>query len=265
MRTVLLRLGMAQLRALIFDVDGTLADTERDGHRVAFNQAFAISGLDWQWSIDLYRDLIEQTAGGKERILAYREHHHPTFTPDTDLKTFAAQLHQLKTAQYKRLLMAGTIPLRPGVQRLLKEALEQGIRLAIATTSAPANAIALLEQTLGKNSLSWFEVIAAGDIVPAKKPAPDIYQYVLQILDLPASDCLAIEDSQQGLLAAHLAGLSTVVTVNPYTQHQDFAQAALVLDHLGEPDCPFTVLAGEAKDATYFDIALARTIVASPA
>jgi len=246
---------MGKLQALIFDVDGTIADTERDGHRVAFNRAFAEAGLDWQWSVSLYGDLLE-VAGGKERIRYYLQKYQPNFQPPADLDSLIASLHGTKTKYFQQMVAEGAIPLRPGVKRLLEEARSQGMRLAIATTAALPNVTALLKHHLGPDSLSWFEVIAAGDIVPAKKPAPDIYQYVLQVISLPASDCLAVEDSYHGLQAALQAGLRTVITVNDYTKEQDFSGARLVLNHLGEPDQPFTVLAGDAGDANCFDLAL---------
>jgi len=246
---------MTELRALIFDVDGTLADTERDGHRVAFNLAFAEAGLDWDWSVSLYGELLE-IAGGKERIRFYLNQYRPDFQLPADLDGFIAQLHRAKTQHYQRLVASGAIPLRPGVKRLLAEARTQGIRLAIATTAALPNVTALLEHTLGSDSPSWFEVIAAGDIVPAKKPAPDIYQYVLQIMDLKAANCLVFEDSSQGLEASLQAKLGTVITVNDYTRNQDFSGAILVLNHLGEPEQPFGVLAGNAGDKSYLDLAL---------
>jgi HAD superfamily hydrolase (TIGR01509 family) len=246
---------MGELRALIFDVDGTLADTERDGHRVAFNRAFARSGLNWDWSVELYGELLA-IAGGKERIRFYINEYQPDFERPTDLDPFIANLHALKTRYYQQIVAEGAIPLRRGVKRLLQEAREQGMRLAIATTAALPNVTALLEHTLGSESPSWFEVIAAGDIVPAKKPAPDIYHYVLETMGLEARDCLVFEDSNHGFSASSQAGLKTVVTVNTYTQNQDFSGALLVLTDLGEPDQPFTVLAGDAGDWKYLDMSL---------
>jgi HAD superfamily hydrolase (TIGR01509 family) len=246
---------MGELRALIFDVDGTLADTERDGHRVAFNRAFARSGLNWDWSVELYGELLA-IAGGKERIRFYINEYQPDFERPTDLDPFIANLHALKTRYYQQIVAEGAIPLRRGVKRLLQEAREQGMRLAIATTAALPNVTALLEHTLGSDSPSWFEVIAAGDIVPAKKPAPDIYHYVLETMGLEARDCLVFEDSNHGFSASSQAGLKTVVTVNTYTQNQDFSGALLVLTDLGEPDQPFTVLAGDAGDWKYLDMSL---------
>jgi HAD superfamily hydrolase (TIGR01509 family) len=245
---------MTQLQALIFDVDGTLADTERDGHRIAFNRAFAEAGLDWNWSVSLYGELLE-VAGGKERIRFYLNKYSPDFQPPAEWDKFLAGLHALKTKHYQELLATGAIPLRPGVKRLLEEARKEGVRLAIASTSALPNVTALLKETLDTD---WFEVIAAGDIVPAKKPAPDIYYYVLDVMGLAADDCLVFEDSPQGLQAAQKAGLKTVVTVNGYTEKQDFAGASLVVSHLGEPEQSFSVLAGDAGNASYVDMALAR-------
>lgn len=250
---------MTKLRALIFDVDGTLANTEQDGHRVAFNRAFAEAGFDWDWSVSLYGELLA-VAGGKERIRFYLNQYRPDFLPPANFDEFIANLHRAKNQHYQQLIATGSIPLRPGVKRLIKAARSQGIRLAIATTSALANVTTLLQHTLGNESPAWFDAIAAGDIVPAKKPAPDIYNYVLQQIDLLPQNCLAIEDSDQGLIAATQAGITTMITVNNYTKDQDFAQAVLVLNHLGEPDQPFTVLAGDAGDSRYVDIKLLNNL-----
>ncbi|WRH68579.1 MAG: HAD hydrolase-like protein [Planktothrix sp. GU0601_MAG3] len=160
---------MGKLKTLIFDVDGTLADTERDGHRIAFNQAFSQVGLSWNWSVDLYGKLLA-IGGGKERIRYYIEQDEPDFLLTDNLNDLIVNLHQLKNEYYRKLLDRGSIPLRPGVQRLIQEAKEQGMRLAIATTSALPNVLALLENTA--IDPNWFEIIAAGDIVSRQKTRP---------------------------------------------------------------------------------------------
>lgn len=249
------------LAALIFDVDGTIAQTERDGHRVAFNRAFAEAGLDWQWSVEHYGELLE-VPGGKERIRHYWQQEHPEFVPPIPATDWIAQLHQRKNHYYRDCITQDLIPLRPGVRRLMMEAKTEGVRLAIATTSALPNAMALLEHHLDP---AWFEVIAAGDIVPQKKPAPDIYQYVLAQMNLPPEQCLVFEDSAPGLIAATAAELTTVVTVNDYTQHQNFQSARLVVSELGEPGKPGHVLQGEPLAAGYFDLAAARSLLSDRA
>ena len=235
---------MAGFDALIFDVDGTLADTERDGHRVAFNRAFAEAGLDWEWSVELYGRLLSVT-GGKERILHYLGEYNTGFERPDDMAGFVGELHRSKTRHYMALMSEGAIPLRPGVERLLGEARDSGTRLAIATTTTPENVNALIENTLPKGAMNWFEVIGAGDIVPHKKPAPDIYAWVLRELKLAAGDVIAFEDSAHGVSSASAAGIDrVVVTVNAYTAGQDFSAASVVLDTLGDAAAPAQGIAG---------------------
>ena len=254
---------MMTLRALLFDVDGTLADTERDGHRVAFNRAFAEAGLDWHWGEALYGKLLK-VSGGKERLRHYIKKWKPRMDRDIEPDALIIELHRAKTRHYLELMSGGLIPLRPGVKRLLAEAREEGVRLAIATTTTPENVTALLSATLGEHSAGWFDVIAAGDCVPHKKPAPDIYIQALDRLGIGAEECLALEDSDNGLESSLGAGLKTLITVNGYTARQDFTGAALVLSQLGEPGAGFQVLAGDAGSATYVDLAFLRTLCARP-
>ncbi|WP_455223087.1 HAD family hydrolase [Kaarinaea lacus] len=250
---------MSELKALLFDVDGTVADTERDGHRIAFNCAFEDAGLDWDWTIPLYGELLFIT-GGKERIRHFLKHHRPDFSYEGDLTEFIADLHAAKTRYYTEMLANGAIPLRPGVERLFCEARKQGLKLGIATTTTFENVEALIKHNLGADAMSWFDVVGAGDVVPEKKPAPDIYFYAMEHLGLSADECLAFEDSENGIHATRGAGLTTVITTNDYTHDHNFEGAALVLDQLGEPDLPFQVLQGDADQYRYFNVELAQYI-----
>lgn len=220
------------IKAIIFDVDGTLADTE-DAHRIAFNKAFAENGLDWNWDVALYDKLLKVT-GGKERIKHYVESYLPDFQKPADYEGFVKNLHVQKTAHYTAALRDGHIPLRPGIRQLITDAHKAGIRLAIATTTSPENVGALLEVGLGKDWAIHFDVIGCGDIVPQKKPAPDIYNWVLNELKLAPQDCIALEDSYNGLRSALAAGIKTYVTMNPYTHKQDFNGAAAVFNDLSD-------------------------------
>ena len=208
--------------ALIFDCDGVLADTERDGHRPAFNQAFAEAGLDIVWDEAEYARRL-QIGGGKERIASVID------DPDEVLA-----LHKRKTALYKEMVRAGKLPARPGIARIVDEALAAGWTLAVASTSAEESVRAVLEHAVGEANAAHFAVFA-GDVVPAKKPDPAIYLLACHELGLEPSDAIVIEDSRNGLLAAVGAGLRCVVTLSSYTADEDMSEAVLVVPSLGDP------------------------------
>jgi len=250
------------IKALLFDVDGTLADTERDGHRPAFNAAFQEFGLDWRWDVALYGQLLAVT-GGKERMKYYVDNFRPDYVKPADFDALVAALHKAKTAHYTRMLAQGGIPLRPGVKRLLKEAREAGLILGVATTTTPENVTELLRHSLAPDGPEWFQVIAAGDIVPAKKPAPDIYIWAMQQLGLKPDECLAFEDSENGIRASLGANLRTVITVNDYTRGHDFCGALAVLSDLGEPGMPYERLDQAGKgEKGIVDLALIQSWLA---
>ncbi len=222
------------LQALIFDVDGTLADTEA-AHLAAFNHAFAEEGMDWHWDVELYTQLLE-ISGGKERLLHYWKQ---TRGDVIDLNGHGvhetiARLHELKTAAYEAMVLDGAVSLRPGVLRLLEQARSSGMQLAIATTTSPVNIAALLRQAIGQDWRRQFAAIGDASTSPLKKPNPQVYLHMLAALSQPPGACLAFEDSGNGLRAARAAGLETVVTPTGFTAHHDFTGALRVVPDLGD-------------------------------
>lgn len=220
------------LQALIFDVDGTLADTE-SAHRAAFNQAFADTGKAWVWDEALYTELLE-VSGGKERILHYWRQVQPDLKDinGAGVRDTVERLHALKTAAYERAVQGGAVQLRPGVLRLIESASQDGLQLAIATTTSPVNIMALLRSAIGPDWRQYFVVIEDASTAPRKKPHPQVYLQTLQRLKLPATACLAFEDSANGLKAACGAGLATLITPNSFTAHHDFTGALRILPSL---------------------------------
>jgi len=218
------------IKALIFDVDGTIADTE-ETHRQAFNAAFLELELGWMWSRHEYAELL-RTSGGKERITVHIDSLAVTPQEKSKLKRLVQLIHASKTRIYGELIADGCAPLRPGVARLIGEARAAGVRLGIASTTTSANVSALTGAQFGAVAWNWFEALACGDVVSHKKPAPDIYVRVLGMLRLPAEACVAFEDSVNGLKSAKAAGLYTVVTPTQWSVGQDFSAADLILDNL---------------------------------
>ena len=220
------------LKALIFDVDGTLADTET-AHMEAFNHAFAAEGLDWHWDIDTYTRLLE-ISGGKERMMYYWKQVHPDIK-DIDgggLKDTIDRLHTMKTAAYENAVQSYVVQLRPGVLSLIQSAHQAGLRLAIATTTSPVNIAALLRGAIGPDWRQFFGIVEDASTAAIKKPHPMVYLQTLRRLQLPASQCIAFEDSANGLQAAKAAGLLTVITPTRFTAEHDFTGALKVLPEL---------------------------------
>lgn len=226
------------LKALIFDVDGTLADTE-SAHRAAFNQAFAEFGLDWHWDEALYTRLLH-ISGGKERIAHYWKETHPDVREigGMDLHETVNHLHELKTAAYSAAVTGGAVQLRPGVLSLMSEAHAQGLQLAIATTTSPVNIAALLRRAIGSDWRLNFSAIGDASTAPIKKPHPQVYLHMLDAMHLPPEACIAFEDSLNGLQAARAAGLATVITPTQYTADHDFTGAMRIVPDLSHVDLP---------------------------
>jgi HAD superfamily hydrolase (TIGR01509 family) len=220
------------IKALIFDVDGTLAETE-EGHRRAFNAAFAEAGLDWAWNVDLYRELYRVT-GGKERMRRYADMRGVSAAELSDADI--AKLHARKNAHYAEIVRSGECPLRPGVERLIRTSRARGLRLAICTTTSRVNIVELIQATMRPERLGMFEAVISGEDVPLKKPAPHAYLRVLEMLALRPDQCLAFEDSRNGLVSATAAGLPTIVTPSLYTRHETFEGAAMILSDLSAFD-----------------------------
>ena len=256
---------MTQLKALIFDVDGTLAETE-EAHRLAFNQTFLEMGLGWDWDRGLYGKLLS-VAGGRERIFHYINDYllpgQRTEGLPEDLNDFVSKMHADKTRHYQDMLLEGQLPFRPGVARLIEEAHEGGLKLAISTTTSRTNVEALFSHAYKSSNLdvlSWFAAVATGEMVSEKKPSPQVYQVALDGLGLPAECCVAFEDSVIGFSAASAALIPTIVTTDTYSQHGKFDNPLIVLDSLGEPDKPFNVTQGEAYGHRYVDLEMVKSL-----
>ncbi len=221
------------MKAIIFDCDGVLVDTERDGHRVAFNRAFKAIGIDADWDVPTYGKLL-LIAGGKERMRSYFDQSGwPAGRSETHDELIAA-LHKTKTGIFMDIIASGQLPLRPGIARIVDEAIAAGVRLGVCTTSA-FEAIDGVLNLFGPERKARFEFVHAGDVVKKKKPDPEIYELAKKSLGLPVSECIVIEDSRNGLLAATGAGLPCLITTSTYTIDEEFGEAAAVVPELGDP------------------------------
>ena len=242
-----------ELRALIFDVDGTLADTE-EFHRRAFNATFAAAGLGWWWNREMYRRLLG-IAGGRQRMRAYAELEDIEVAHRGDFDTLVAALHAAKTRRYDASLREQPLPLRPGIARLFDEADAADVRLAIATTTTAANLDALLQPSFGRAWRKRFAAVVSGTEITRLKPAPDVYLEALRQLDLDASACLAFEDSANGIRSAKAAGLAVIVTPTWYSSAESLPAGLIALPHLGDPDQP---LPSASPGAPFVDLARLR-------
>ena len=241
------------LRAVIFDVDGTLADTERDGHRVAFNEAFEAAGLDYRWGVAEYGELLTTTGGRRriERYLRSRKHH------PAEATALAAELHRNKTRRFAELIRAGAMDARPGVAELIAQLRAEKVATAVATTGTNDWVLPLLDILFG---LDAFDVVVTGSDVTDLKPDPAVYHETLARLGLGAGDAVAIEDSANGVQAAHAAGLRCVAVVNGYTRDQDLSGAVAVIDDVARPG-GVTVLRGDPQLNEGLTVAALRRLV----
>ncbi len=228
------------MEALIFDCDGVLVDTERDGHRIAFNMAFADRGIDVEWSIEEYKKLLK-VAGGKERMKFFFEENGWPAQFD-DRVELIISLHKRKTHFFMQLIESGALPLRPGIKRLVDEAITQNIKLAVCSTSNEKSVRLIVELLLGKQRENNFQAILAGDIVARKKPDPEIYNLCIEKLNINPQECMVIEDSRNGLMAAKAANFNCLITTNSYTADEDFTEADIIVNELGDdPNIQITI------------------------
>ncbi|OGO41808.1 MAG: hypothetical protein A2W36_06560 [Chloroflexi bacterium RBG_16_58_14] len=224
---------MGKIKAVFFDQDGVIIDTERDGHRVSFNMAFKEFGFTDEWSVDYYHELL-QIAGGKERM----KHHSLTrgfnpAVPPEEIDELVKTMHKSKTALFVELIESGQLPLRPGIHRFMKEAMEAGLLVGVCTTSNEQAAKAITGKILSDIK---FDLVLAGDVVSKKKPDPEIYNLALSKTGLKPEECFVVEDSKNGVLAAKAAKMPTVVTTNYYTEKEDVSAGDIIVTSLGDPD-----------------------------
>ncbi len=254
---------MSEMKALIFDCDGVIAETERDGHRVSFNRTFKEAGIDVEWSVEEYQELL-RTAGGKERMKVYFSKNQSRFPGYVfDEETIRA-LHKRKTEIFMEMSRNGELPVRPGIKRIINEAHEKGLILAVCSTSNEKSVETLIRSSVGEEEFDYFNSIFAGDIVRCKKPAPDIYNLVKEKYGLEGCECFVVEDNRNGLLAAKNAGMHCIVTVSFYSKDEDLKEADMVVSSLGEPGNHAEVLRNSCsirRDIEYITVDLLKEII----
>ena len=252
---------MQILKAIIFDMDGTLADTE-EIHRQAFNAAFDEFNIPCHWNQELYKKLLH-ISGGRERISQYLTEQNLIENKTNSISNLTVNLHKRKSEIYRQRLVDGHVGLRPGVGRLIDEAIQNNIVLAIATSSSMNNVETLLKSTLGNDALKLFNTIVTADIVEEKKPSPAVFSYALEQLGLHPECCIAIEDTYNGNKAALAAGIETVITTHMFTTDDNFEGASLVVNQLGDPNNPILLQSGNTYDSEYVDLSMLNKIIAS--
>lgn len=251
---------MSELKAIFFDMDGTIIDTEKDGHRVAFNEAFKQVGINAEWNVLQYHKLL-QIAGGKERMKHYFQGEGKNFLPaEKSLDDFVQQLHLLKTEIFVSLIESGKLPLRPGIKRIMKEANELGIVIGICTTSNEKAVNTIVKSLLNDVKI---DLILAGDIVTKKKPDPEIYLLALKKTGFSPKEVLVVEDSENGLIAGKDAGIKVLVTVNEYTKNENLSRADAVVTSFGDETMPAEVLTGklELRESTVVHVSDIEQII----
>jgi len=248
---------MAKIKGFFFDQDGVIIDTERDGHRVAFNRTFKEFGFNVEWDVETYHGLL-QIAGGKERMKRYLDEKGfgVKVTPEQE-EDLIKRLHKRKTEIFIELIESGSLPLRPGIRRIMHEIMNLGLVLGICTTSNAQVAHAITEKLLAEIS---FDLVLAGDEVSRKKPDPEIYLLALEKTGLKAKEAICIEDSHNGVTAARGAGLRVVATTNVYTEQEDLSRADIVVTCLGDPDGEQVTLKKGSADLRYDGVLTASAL-----
>ena len=250
-----------ELSAVFFDVDGTIAETE-NFHRKAFNEAFKEFNLDWFWDEPIYKELIN-IGGGKERIMYHIKRAWPEMLTYKNLSKYIDSIHKTKNEIYEDFLTESKIEVRPGIKRLIKELREQSIKIGLVSSTSEINLLNLFEKGLKIDYRKIFDIIAHGDSTPNKKPSPEIYEWALEKLRLPAQACVAIEDSPRGLDAATKANITTIVTPSILTLNEEFKDAKLVISDLGEPDKNFELIKGNSFGLKFVSVELLSKIIGS--